>query len=175
MVDNGVAIDRKSVYNRLTRPGFVKVIRDGSVATFYYLYNDRFGELAKAQGAMYYPKNLGPLADARIPAVEELSPSTDVDITGTIISHKDDIPLRIRAVNLEDADIVNGSLTGITEGLVSLLKNPIGKEKELDNALVILSGLRRWMERYEAYDTEKKSFIEEALKPEVTADMFGDN
>lgn len=168
-------IDRKGIYNRLSRPGFVKVDNGPSAAnTYYYLFNEGFGDLARSQDEKYYPQHLGPLATSgtKIPSSVTLEGSRYLlkpEVTGTMSTSIDDAkPLLIRAVGVDDALIISQSaLKEAGPLIIQLLENPIGQEITIDNALVLLGGIKRWLQHYnEDYDVEKQTYIKEALERE---------
>ena len=156
----------KSVYNKLTRPGFVKVTREtGGTNHFYYLVTE-FVPLANAQGARNYPKHLGPLADRKIKRLESISADNFiVEVTsGDIeVSDRDKTPVVVRAVSISDTDVIKGM--GVdTEQLLSLFSNPVLNADSLSTVLVVLAGLYRWVERFRTYDAEKQKYITDAIE-----------
>ena len=165
--------NRRSIYNRLTRPGFVTIDNGlGMPNTYYYLYHDDFGDLAKAQGHQYYPEHLGPMATGKNKIIASMSRDMRVtnygtlDVVGTLsINSPDANPLVIRALGIDDTVVMRGDMADEAGPLImDILRNPIGKEATLDNALVLLGGIKRWLEKFEQYDIEKQTYVKDALK-----------
>lgn len=165
-------MSRRSIYNRLRRPGFVK-IQSGphATASYYYLYSEGFGELAREQGTLYYPKHLGPLVrNGDIPAVIEFEfqSATPVaikpEVTGTARTDEPDVkPLLVRAVGISDIHVLKGSLVEALPKIENMLKVPYDNEHDLDNTLVLLAGIRRWVDKFNEYDVEKQNFIRNGM------------
>lgn len=155
--------DRKTVYNKLIRPGYVKVLSPNAPARYYYLSSIFMG-LAEEQGAQYYPKHTGPLAGRKIPKVQVInSTQSSLDVEGTIPSSFDAEPLLVRAMGISDENIVGGMLTQSLGGISKVLQNPVGKREILSNAIVLLAGIYRWLDHYEGLDMETQHYIMENL------------
>lgn len=165
-----VDIERRGIYNKLNRPGFVAVDNGPvSAKTYYYLFNEGFGELARSQGHTYYPEHLGPLVSSfpNIPKKVEYSEKrrfSNMDVVGTISSAdmEDESPLLIRAVGISDTTLLEGTLgPQMMRMMEEIFKNPLANEARLENALVLLSGVKRWAQRVRTYDAEKQAYIQQ--------------
>lgn len=164
-------IDPRGIYNRLSRPGFVTINNgEGNANTYYYLYNDGFGELARQQGHKYYPEHLAPLVTylPKIPMHVDnrfiARIKDNVDVVGTVKSADDvpdSLPLLVRALGFDDAQLVNDKSISatVTAVMQDIFDNPFDHETKLDNVLVILSGIKRWIQQIRESDKEKREYI----------------
>lgn len=152
-------VDRKTIYNKLARPGYVKVLAPDSPARYYYL-SSIFMALAEEQGSKYYPKHTGPLAGRKIPKIQVVnSTQSALDIEGTIPSSFNAEPVSVRAMGISDQNIMEGVLTESLGGISKVLRNPVGKREILSNAIVLLAGIYRWLDHYEGLDMETQHYI----------------
>lgn len=156
-------MDRKSIYNKLKRPGIVRVEYADRPLSFYYL-SEIFVPLANEQGAEYYPIHLGPLAHRRIPQTIIKSTGNSPDVTGTLLTSGDGAPLSVRTVIITSDDIIKHTIAEALPGITELLQNPVGKRGALDNAMVLLGGIRRWLDSYDLMDAESQAYIQQALE-----------
>lgn len=168
-IHNITAIAPRGIYNRLERAGFVEVNNPNGAKTFYYLFNEGFGELAREQGHTYYPEHLGPLVLSfpNMPKRIEVNFADRargaVDVKGTVTTDAEDLmPLLVRAVHIDDSQMLNRR-NEIHDDVINIINSvfadPITNSLSLDNALVVLSGIKRWAQNVETYDEEKRAYI----------------